>query len=404
MNRSRTNVNHKLISFVIANHKLKGFTLFFQIQLSQKPEGINVQERVITIKGEKHQLITASNIIIDKIKDDPQSASCPNISYAGITGPVANANPTGSPYALATPAIVEAPAVQTMLGHYIVPGQHPTLQAMVPSSHYIAHPAALPALAAPAAELSVNGGLGSLGNYAYNLNYGALSVVPGVHSNIHPNIANSVGLIPAASLGAGSVSPLQSAAPLLPATALPIESSSTLQSTAVQGGTQSNPALSLSNNYLASLASAGYQLVGAPGMAGAASIAQAPPTSVAASSLSIGSAPSPPILPAALPPASSVGLLSVEKSLDGQKETIDLAIPENLIGAILGKAGRTLVEFQDMSGAKVQISKKGEYVIGTRNRRVTITGKPPSPQTAQLLITNRINAAQAARAQQAKLM
>ena len=294
-----------------------------------------------------------------------------------------------------------------MLGHYIVPGQHPTLQAVVPSSHYIAHPAALPALAAPA-ELSVNGGLGSLGNYAYNLNYGALSVFPGVHSNIHPSIASSVGLIPTASLGSGSVSPLHSAAaPLLPAAALPIDSGSTLQSAAVQAGTPNSQSLSLSSNYLASLASAGYQWVGAPGtpgVAGGTNIAQAPPTSVAATSLSIGSAPSPPIIPAALPPPTSVGLLSVEKSLDGQKETIDLAIPENLIGAILGKAGRTLVEFQDMSGAKVQISKKGEYVVGTRNRRVTITGKPPSSQTAQLLITNRINAAQAARAQQAKLM
>ena len=368
-----------------------------------------MQERVITIKGEKHQLITASNIIIDKIKDDPQSASCPNISYAGITGPVANANPTGSPYALASPTIVEAPAVQTMLGHYIVPGQHPALQAMVPTSHYIAHPTALPALtAAPAAELSVNGGLGGLGNYAYNLNYGALSVVPGVPSNIHPGIASSVGLIPTASLGAGTVNPLPaSATQLLPASALPLENScSTLQASAVQGSAQNNQALSLSNNYLASLASAGYQLVGAPGVAGTgSSIPQAVPTSVAATSLSIGSAPSPPILPALLPQsATSVGLLSIEKSLDGQKETIDLSIPENLIGAILGKAGRTLVEFQDMSGAKVQISKKGEYVVGTRNRRVTITGKPPSPQTAQLLITNRINAAQAARAQQAKLM
>ena len=380
--------------------------LFLQIQLSQKPEGINVQERVITIKGEKHQLITASNIIIDKIKDDPQSASCPNISYSGITGPVANANPTGSPYAIATPTIVETahPAVQAMLGHYVIPGQHPVLQAVVPSSNYIAHhPAAIPTLAGPT-ELSVNGGLGGLANYAYGVNYGSLSVMPGVHSNLHSNIANSVGIIPTGSLATGTVNPLQSGAPLIPATALPIENGSALQSS-IPAGVQNAQALSLPNSYLASLASAGYQLVGTPGVATAgANVSQSPSSSVAATSLSVAPAPSPPIISAALPTAPSVSLLSVEKSMDGQKETIDLAIPENLIGAILGKAGRTLVEFQDMSGAKVQISKKGEYVIGTRNRRVTITGKPPSTQTAQLLITQRINAAQAARAQQAKLM
>lgn len=337
-------------------------------------------------------MITASNIIIDKIKDDPQSASCPNISYSGITGPVANANPTGSPYAMATPTIVEAthPAVQAMLGHYVIPGQHPVLQAIVPSS-LTHHHTALPTLTNPTADLQVNGGLNNLTNYAYGVNYNALSVVPG----------SSVGIIPTASLATGNVNHLQAASPFLPATALPLENGNAFQSAAVPTGMSNAQALSFQSNYLASL---GYQLVSTPSFAAGSTITQAPPSSVAAGSLSVAQAPSPPVLTSALPPGSCVGLLSIEKTTDGQRETIDLAIPENLIGAILGKAGRTLVEFQDMSGAKIQISKKGEYVAGTRNRRVTITGKPSSTQTAQLLITQRVNAAQAARAQQAKLI
>lgn len=39
--------------------------------------------------------------ILNKIIEDPLSASCPNLSYADVNGPVANFNPTGSPYALA---------------------------------------------------------------------------------------------------------------------------------------------------------------------------------------------------------------------------------------------------------------------------------------------------------------
>ncbi|VEL34764.1 unnamed protein product [Protopolystoma xenopodis] len=35
-----------------------------------------------------------------KIAEDPQSASCPNISYINTPGPVASAHPTGSPYAI----------------------------------------------------------------------------------------------------------------------------------------------------------------------------------------------------------------------------------------------------------------------------------------------------------------
>lgn len=70
-----------------------------KVQLSQKPEQINLQERVITVTGEKTELFKAGDVILAKIKEDPQSGCCPNLSYAGFAGPVANANPTGSPYA-----------------------------------------------------------------------------------------------------------------------------------------------------------------------------------------------------------------------------------------------------------------------------------------------------------------
>lgn len=39
-------------------------------------------------------------LLLTKIAEDPLSSSCPNISYVDVTGPVASAYPTGSPYAL----------------------------------------------------------------------------------------------------------------------------------------------------------------------------------------------------------------------------------------------------------------------------------------------------------------
>lgn len=38
-------------------------------------------------------------MILAKVVDDPQSGTCLNVSYADVAGPVANFNPTGSPYA-----------------------------------------------------------------------------------------------------------------------------------------------------------------------------------------------------------------------------------------------------------------------------------------------------------------
>ncbi|CAH1985603.1 unnamed protein product [Acanthoscelides obtectus] len=38
-------------------------------------------------------------MILAKVVEDPQSGTCLNVSYADINGPVANFNPTGSPFA-----------------------------------------------------------------------------------------------------------------------------------------------------------------------------------------------------------------------------------------------------------------------------------------------------------------
>lgn len=49
--------------------------------------------------GDPEQNRKAVEIILRKIAEDPQSSSCPMISYQDYSGPVPNAYPTGSPYA-----------------------------------------------------------------------------------------------------------------------------------------------------------------------------------------------------------------------------------------------------------------------------------------------------------------
>jgi len=55
------------------------------------------------ISGEMDNNKKAVLMVLSKVIEDPQSGSCPNISYADVTGPVANFNPTGSPYAISQP-------------------------------------------------------------------------------------------------------------------------------------------------------------------------------------------------------------------------------------------------------------------------------------------------------------
>ncbi|GBP49853.1 RNA-binding protein Nova-1 [Eumeta japonica] len=73
--------------------------------------------------GEKENNKKACLMILQKVVDDPQSGSCPNVSYADVAGPVANYNPTGSPYAaagdahaLAGPTAGVAPVLLNGLG------------------------------------------------------------------------------------------------------------------------------------------------------------------------------------------------------------------------------------------------------------------------------------------------
>jgi RNA-binding protein Nova len=77
---------------------------------------------------------------------------------------------------------------------------------------------------------------------------------------------------------------------------------------------------------------------------------------------------------------------------------VDLEVGENIVGAILGPGGRSLVEIQHLSGANIQISKKGTFAPGTRNRIVSISGIPNAIATAQYLIEQRINEEETKRA------
>lgn len=67
---------------------------------------------------------------------------------------------------------------------------------------------------------------------------------------------------------------------------------------------------------------------------------------------------------------------------------------------LTGPSGRQLVEIQQMSGAVIQISKKGTFAPGTRNRIVTISGQQNSITMAHYLIEQKIQEEESKRARQ----
>ncbi|XP_068106184.1 RNA-binding protein Nova-2-like isoform X2 [Hyperolius riggenbachi] len=242
------------------------------VQLSQKPAGPNLQERVVTVSGEAVQVQRAVKIIINKAKEDPpQGTAYLNISYINTQGPVANSNPTGSPYAGGSAEAAIAP--------------------------FPAAPAASPAISG-GDLLAISTALNTLASYGYSTGLGFNPLVGSVHPAAVSLLTSYAGE-PAPALGLG-------------------------------GG----------------------------------------------------------------------GILMEKLAAENvaNKETLEMAVPETLVGAILGKGGKTLVEYQELTGARIQISKKGEFVPGTRSRKVTITGPPGATQAAQYLIGQRVAYEQGVRA------
>ncbi|XP_034461435.1 RNA-binding protein Nova-2 isoform X3 [Hippoglossus hippoglossus] len=298
------------------------------VQLSQKPEGINLQERVVTISGEPEQNRKAVEIIVQKIQEDPQSSSCLNISYSNITGPVANSNPTGSPYANSTEVMPSAAAAaaataSSLLGQAGLAGvgAFPTTMSSLSGNDL----------------LTITSALNTLASYGYNTNSLGLGLNPAAASGVLAAVAANA-----------------------------------------------NPAAAAAANLLASYASDA-----------STSVHQASLGGFSLGSLAAGATNG--YLSAASPLVAS-SLLATEKLGEGAKEVVEIAVPENLVGAILGKGGKTLVEYQELTGARIQISKKGEFIPGTRNRKVTITGSQPATQAAQYLISQRITYEQGVRA------
>mmetsp|Transcript_8915 Transcript_8915/g.20028 ORF Transcript_8915/g.20028 Transcript_8915/m.20028 type:complete len:563 (+) Transcript_8915:436-2124(+) len=72
--------------------------------------------------------------------------------------------------------------------------------------------------------------------------------------------------------------------------------------------------------------------------------------------------------------------------------TAQLGVPDMRIGSILGRGGKTLTEIQAKSRTKIRISQRGEFIPGTQNRIVTITGNSTQDvELAQHLVNQRLN-------------
>lgn len=71
--------------------------------------------------------------------------------------------------------------------------------------------------------------------------------------------------------------------------------------------------------------------------------------------------------------------------------SVTLAIPDEHVGAIVGRGGKIITDIQQSSGVRIKISDRGDFVPGTTNRKVIITGSAEGVRTAQQVVAQKVN-------------
>lgn len=74
-----------------------------------------------------------------------------------------------------------------------------------------------------------------------------------------------------------------------------------------------------------------------------------------------------------------------------QQCEVSIKVPEPVVGALIGKSGRHVSEMMKQTGARVQISQKGDFVPGTTNRKIVISGSVGAVHNAHILLLQRIH-------------
>jgi len=77
---------------------------------------------------------------------------------------------------------------------------------------------------------------------------------------------------------------------------------------------------------------------------------------------------------------------TTEATNSTENVTYSFEVGEHIVGALLGPGGRSIVDLQTCSGVTIEVSQKGVFAPGTRNRIVTLTGSVAGVQSAAYFI------------------
>jgi len=77
----------------------------------------------------------------------------------------------------------------------------------------------------------------------------------------------------------------------------------------------------------------------------------------------------------------------------GPQDEVTMHVPDRAMGAVIGKGGEVINQLKSVVGVRIRVSGREEFVEGTRDRTITISGPVEAVGIAQKLIEQKVAAA-----------
>ncbi|GFZ05879.1 binding to TOMV RNA 1L [Actinidia rufa] len=81
-----------------------------------------------------------------------------------------------------------------------------------------------------------------------------------------------------------------------------------------------------------------------------------------------------------------------QNNKEERSTSVTIGVADEHIGFVVGRGGRYLMEINQVSGARIKISDRGDFISGTEDRKVTITGSQRAVRIAEAMISEKIAA------------
>ncbi|XP_062091942.1 protein BTR1 isoform X2 [Humulus lupulus] len=80
-----------------------------------------------------------------------------------------------------------------------------------------------------------------------------------------------------------------------------------------------------------------------------------------------------------------------QNNKEDRSNSVTIGVSDEHIGFVVGRGGRNIIEISQASGARIKISDRGDFLSGTTDRKVTITGSQRAIRTAESMIMQKVS-------------